>query len=83
MLPNPPTGAPTGSGGLDVWYAVVSVPFKEGYCSNERPLPVYGVVLYDSQLECCNGHYAGQSSGEKKNDVPANNRGWIILTAPN
>ena len=60
-LPNPPTGSPTRSGGLEVYYPDYSVRFPEGICINDAPLP-NGRVIYPTKEQCCAGAYAGQSS---------------------
>ena len=61
-LPNPPTVSPTITGGPDAYYADRSGDWSTGVCINTMPAPV-GAVVYDSELECCKGEYASQSSG--------------------
>lgn len=64
-LPSPPTRAPTGSGGLDVYYPDYTLPFAQGYCTNRRPMPMNGGrPTYTSEMACCKSAYAGQQSGE-------------------
>lgn len=62
-LPNPPTQAPTGSGGLDVYYPLYEEAWSDGYCVNTSPMPS-GRPAYTSQLHCCKQAYRGQISGE-------------------
>jgi hypothetical protein len=61
-LPNPPTTAPTETGGLSVYYPDYSRAWPEGICINERPLPS-GRPTYSTVLACCKGAYGGQTSG--------------------
>ena len=68
-LPFPPTGSPTESGPLDVYYPDYSKDWAEGTCTNERPLP-NNVQTYATMLACCNGSYGGQASGDCLNALP-------------
>lgn len=61
-MENPPTTSPTKTGGLDAWYADYSLPWPIGVCINTVPLPIHGVVIYASQLACCQGAYSDQMS---------------------
>eukprot|EP00581_Thalassiosira_minuscula_P007690 CAMPEP_0183710126 /NCGR_PEP_ID=MMETSP0737-20130205/5963_1 /TAXON_ID=385413 /ORGANISM="Thalassiosira miniscula, Strain CCMP1093" /LENGTH=419 /DNA_ID=CAMNT_0025938349 /DNA_START=336 /DNA_END=1595 /DNA_ORIENTATION=- len=60
-LPNPPTVAPTPSGGLSVFYPDYSKAWPEGVCVNARPMPS-GRPTYGTKESCCNGAYGGQTS---------------------
>jgi hypothetical protein len=72
MLPNPPTTAPTGVDGPDIWYANYA-SFEIGSCINKAPAPV-GRTIYKSQLECCKAYYGTQSSGYCLTQLPADER---------
>merc|ERR550514_2586907 len=61
-LPNPPTVSPTITGGPDAYYADRSGDWSTGVCINTMPAPV-GAKVYDSELLCCKGEYASQTSG--------------------
>jgi hypothetical protein len=61
-LPNPPTVSPTADGGPDAYYADLTKDWKDGVCINKMPAPI-GAKIYDTELECCKGQYASQSSG--------------------
>ena len=62
-LPNPPTMSPTESGGLDVYYPDYATAFGAAGCINTRPLPS-GRPTYSTEIACCRGAYAGQTSGK-------------------
>jgi hypothetical protein len=70
MLPAPPTVSPTQTGGPDEWYADFDLDWTNGVCINTLPQPS-GRTIYDSQLECCKGAYAGQESGKCLRMLPA------------
>ena len=69
-LPSPPTASPTGTGGLDVWYADWDSDWTTASCINTAPLP-NGRPTYTSQLACCQANYAGQSSGACLQSLPS------------
>ncbi|KAL3804042.1 hypothetical protein HJC23_006433 [Cyclotella cryptica] len=69
-LPSPPTVSPTGTGGLDIWYADYDLDWTAGKCINTAPIP-NGRQTYDSQLACCKGAYSGQASGACLGDLPS------------
>jgi len=72
LLPSPPTTAPTGAGGLDFWYPDYTTGYAAAGCSNKRPAPFAtgGRPTYDTQLACCKGAYAGQTSGACLSQLP-------------
>ena len=58
--PGSPPAPPSGGG---VWYPDYSAQWGVGKCIDTLPLPPYGSrPLYTTQLECCKGAYAGQTS---------------------
>lgn len=58
--PGSPPAPPSGGG---VWYPDYSAQWAVGKCIDTLPLPPYGSrPLYTTQLECCKGAYAGQTS---------------------
>jgi len=60
-LPNPPTAAPTTTGGVGgKWYADYDTSWSKAGCKNTTPYPIYAGTFYDSQLLCCKGAFAGQ-----------------------
>jgi hypothetical protein len=60
-LPNPPTAAPTTTGGVGgKWYADYDTSWPKAGCKNTTPYPIYAGTFYDSQLLCCKGAFAGQ-----------------------
>eukprot|EP00580_Thalassiosira_gravida_P014834 CAMPEP_0201682426 /NCGR_PEP_ID=MMETSP0494-20130426/51614_1 /ASSEMBLY_ACC=CAM_ASM_000839 /TAXON_ID=420259 /ORGANISM="Thalassiosira gravida, Strain GMp14c1" /LENGTH=482 /DNA_ID=CAMNT_0048166185 /DNA_START=132 /DNA_END=1580 /DNA_ORIENTATION=- len=65
QLPSPPTLSPTDEGGLDFWYPDYDTSWAVATCLNTRPIPFSpgGRPTYSSDLECCQGAYAGQASG--------------------
>ena len=78
-LPNPPTKAPTslptlmptsaaGAGGQ--WYADYDTAWSIAGCKNTLPLPIYTIVTYGSQLECCKAAYGGQTSNACVQGLP-------------
>ena len=78
-LPNPPTKVPTalptlkptsaaGAGGQ--WYADYGTVWSIAGCKNTLPLPIYTIVTYGSQLECCKSAYAGQMSNACVQGLP-------------
>jgi hypothetical protein len=69
-LPAPPTVSPTATGGVDAYYKAPNVDYAAGYCINTLPTP-NGVVVYDTELECCQGEYASQSTGVCLSMLPA------------
>jgi hypothetical protein len=69
-LPAPPTVSPTPDGGPNAWYADRDLDWTLGECINVAPVP-NGARTYDSELECCKGEYAGQSSGACLASLPA------------
>lgn len=64
-LPSPPTTSPTATGGFDFFYPDYETPWASATCKNDRPLPFTtgGRPTYSSQLACCKGAYASQTSG--------------------
>jgi len=70
QLPSPPTMSPTEAGGLDVYYPDYDTAFGEAGCINTRPLP-NGRPSYSSQILCCKGAYAGQTSGTCLSQLPS------------
>jgi hypothetical protein len=69
-LPSPPTASPIPAAGLDIWYKKPDMDWAVGYCINDHPAP-NGQTTYDSELECCKGAYAGQSSGACLASLPS------------
>jgi hypothetical protein len=69
MLPAPPTVSPTATGGPDAWYANYDVDFAQGYCINKMPAPS-GRTIYTSELLCCKGAYATQTTGACLKSLP-------------
>jgi hypothetical protein len=61
-LPSPPTASPIPAAGLDIWYKKPDIDWAKGYCINDHPAP-NGATTYESELDCCKGAYAGQSTG--------------------
>ena len=60
-LANPPTAAPTTTGGVGgKWYADYDTSWPKAGCKNTTPYPIYAGTFYDSQLLCCKGAFAGQ-----------------------
>jgi len=70
QLPSPPTMSPTQTGGLDVYYPDYATAWFAAGCINTRPLPS-GRSTYSTQIACCKGAYAGQTSGECLNQLPS------------
>ena len=70
MLPNPPTTAPTGAGGLDVYYPNYDVNYADGTCTNTGPMP-NGRPTYPTMILCCKGSYLGQISGTCLSSLPS------------
>jgi len=68
-LPNPPTGSPTGSSGLEFWYPDYDTTWSVAGCINTRPMPS-GRPTYKTMLECCKGAYGGQVSGACLSELP-------------
>jgi hypothetical protein len=54
--------ASTGSGGTK-WYADYGTAWPTAGCKSDTPYPIYASTFYDTELDCCKGAYAGQSSG--------------------
>jgi hypothetical protein len=69
MLPAPPTTSPTGTGGPDAWYADYDLDFAQGVCKNKAPAPI-GRVIYATELACCKGEYATQTTGACLKSLP-------------
>jgi hypothetical protein len=78
-LPNPPTKVPTalptlkptsaaGAGGQ--WYADYGTVWSIAGCKNTLPLPIYTIVTYSNQLECCKAAYGGQTSNACVQGLP-------------
>lgn len=61
-LPSPPTTSPTTSISSAPYYPDYNTPWASATCINTRPIP-NGRVSYATQLACCKGAYAGQTSG--------------------
>ena len=62
-LATPPTMAPTSAAGAGgQWYADYGTAWSIAGCKNTLPLPIYAIVTYSSQLECCKAAYGGQTS---------------------
>lgn len=69
-LPSPPTTAPTGAGGLDVYYPNYDVNYADGTCTNTGPMP-NGRPTYPTMILCCKGSYLGQISGTCLSSLPS------------
>ena len=62
-LATPPTMAPTSAAGAGgQWYADYGTAWSIAGCKNTLPLPIYAIMTYSSQLECCKAAYGGQTS---------------------
>jgi len=61
QLANPPTLAPTKTGGPDAYYPDYSLPWPTGKCINTVPVPS-GYPTYSTMLACCKAAYGGQTS---------------------
>ena len=73
-LPSPPTTSPTSASGTAAfWYPDYETPWTEAGCLNQLPLPFTpgGRPTFDSQLACCKGAYAGQTSGKCLSELPS------------
>jgi len=72
-LPSPPTTSPTGSGGLDYWYADYESDWGGAACKNTRPTPFNrgDRPTYTTLLACCKKEYAGQTSGACLASLPS------------
>jgi len=71
-LPSPPTASPITAAGPDAWYKKPDMDWATGYCVNDHPAPSDGsVTIYETELDCCKGSYAGQSSGACLSNLPS------------
>jgi len=72
QLPSPPTTSPTTADG-GVWYPDYETQWTEAGCTNARPYPFSsgGRPTFDTQLACCKGAYAGQTSGKCLSQLPS------------
>jgi hypothetical protein len=62
-LPSPPTTSPTSVGDLGKgWYADYGTSWNIAGCKNTLPRPIYVIVTYDTELQCCKAAYGGQST---------------------
>jgi len=53
------------------WYADYGTAWGVAGCKNTLPYPLYASVFYDTNLECCKGAYAGQTSGACLSKLPS------------
>ncbi|KAL7427797.1 hypothetical protein ACHAXH_000674, partial [Discostella pseudostelligera] len=60
-LANPPTLAPTKTGGPDAYYPNYSPDWSMGTCTNAVPVPS-GRPVFTTMLACCKASYGGQAS---------------------
>ena len=72
-LATPPTNAPTNVAGPGVtkWYADYGTSWPAAGCKSTTPYPIYATTLFNTQLDCCKGSYAGQTSGACLAGLPA------------
>jgi hypothetical protein len=62
-LVSPPTSKPTTIGEAGGgWYADYGTAWLIAGCKNSLPRPIYTIVVYDTELECCRAAYGGQST---------------------
>ena len=62
-LASPPTSKPTTVGDAGTgWYADYDTAWLYAGCKNTLPRPIYTIVVYNTELECCRAAYGGQST---------------------
>ena len=66
----PPTSAPSVDVLPETTYYVETWGWPSSTCSNERPLPYYGVHLYDTKEECC--EQSSSTEGNAKDECVSN-----------
>eukprot|EP00584_Thalassiosira_punctigera_P016426 CAMPEP_0172546642 /NCGR_PEP_ID=MMETSP1067-20121228/16347_1 /TAXON_ID=265564 ORGANISM="Thalassiosira punctigera, Strain Tpunct2005C2" /NCGR_SAMPLE_ID=MMETSP1067 /ASSEMBLY_ACC=CAM_ASM_000444 /LENGTH=419 /DNA_ID=CAMNT_0013333605 /DNA_START=123 /DNA_END=1382 /DNA_ORIENTATION=+ len=75
QLPSPPTMTPTNSlREADFWYPDYDTNYADAGCSNKLPLPFNNKndrPNYETQIACCKGAYAGQTSGKCLSQLPS------------
>mmetsp|Transcript_4109 Transcript_4109/g.9334 ORF Transcript_4109/g.9334 Transcript_4109/m.9334 type:complete len:442 (-) Transcript_4109:234-1559(-) len=73
QLPSPPSTSPTGSGGMDFYYADRDTDYQFATCKNDRPVPYLPGARreFASMLECCKANYGSQQSGACLSQLPS------------
>lgn len=65
-----PCASPIEADEPDAFYKKPDMDWKDGYCISDHPAP-NGAKIYETELECCTGAFAGQDSGACLSKLPS------------